>query len=430
MSELDPQVLRAARNATEPTLAEVDALMRGLRREQTPSRLPMLVLGFAAAAAIVLLMLWPSTAQYGPTPTGPVRLTAQHLAFGPSISVTGTGSAVVTAAGPEGTRIELRQGAITATVDPTGAFRALTIATPDGTEVAVRGTVFTVTWDGQAGSVAVARGLVSVTGSDLDTELAAGEQISWNDGATVGEGSRPEPIPAKGEGSGAPDLLDRGDHLPVPRAPAPVIDAAPAPSIAEPDEVPPEPAVVASEPVAALEPDLPAEPNPSPDLAQARAFGRVQQALEDGRAEDAEYLAGLFVERYPDSSLASEASFVAIEAIAVRDPAKAVARASAWLTAHPSHARRIDVLTLHATLSRDRLKDCAAALPSYTELASLTRGSEGARALAYQGLCAADLGDVVVAREALDAALAAPQLPRALAPRVRATRDRLREDTP
>ena len=438
MSTLPQDLLDVAREATEPSAREVDDLIRSLRPAPAPRRYGWAV-GLAAAAALLAFLLLPSGPSYGPAPSGDITLSATALEFGPSISITGSGTGTVAAAGPEGTRIELLQGELTASVQVGGAFRALTIATPDGTEVSVTGTVFTVRWDGSAGSASVARGRVAVRGTDLDTELGAGERITWNDGATAGEGSSPDPISTRGEDGGAPDLPGRGDHLlaepvEVPVA-APVVAARP-----EPEPAPePAPAPEAqeepqgSEPVALLEepPASRGEASSGEDMiARARAFGRVQQALEEGRLADAEHLAGLFVQRYPTGTLASKAAVFRIEAVTARDPAAAVALADAWLAAHRDLDQRQDVLELRAAAARDGLQDCALALPSYEELARLASGGEEARALAFQGLCAADVGDVDQARTALDAALAHPSLPRALAPRVRSARDRLPEDTP
>ena len=138
----------------------------------------------------------------------------------------------------------------------------------------------------------------------------------------------------------------------------------------------------------------------------------------------------LFLQRYPDGALSAEAGVLQIEAVAATDADRAVKLADLWLGTQPDHGRRVDVLTLRATLARDRLEDCRRALPSYRELARIATGGAQARALAYQGICAAQVGDAAQAAPALDAALSHSSLPRALAPRVRAARDRLREDSP
>ena len=186
----------------------------------------------------------------------------------------------------------------------------------------------------------------------------------------------------------------------------------------EPVAAAPEPGV--SEPVALVEPSV--------DLSRARAFGRVQQALEERRMADAEHLAAVFLQRYPTGSLSAEAGVLQIEAVATHDPAAAVRLADAWLGSHRNLDQRHDVLLLRATAARDGLQDCALALPSYEELARLASGAQEARALAFLGLCAADVGDSGRAATALDAALIHPDLPRALAPRVRTARARLHED--
>lgn len=421
MSGIDQELLDGAREATEPSVAEVDGLIRSLRPEPAPRSYGW-ALALAASAALVAFALF-QPASYGPHPTGDIALSATPLAFGPSISVTGSGTATVAMAGPDGTRVLLLGGELTASVAPGGAFRALTVATPDGTEVSVTGTVFTVAWDGTDGSASVARGRVAVRGPTLNAELAAGEQISWNDGTTAGEGFSPDPISAQGEDGGAPDLPGRGDHLGVEMAPgvAPVVTPRVVAPVVRGPEPDPEPAV--SEPVALLEPEAPTPP----DLARARAFGRVQQALEEQRLADAEHLAGTFLQRYPTGALSSEAAVLRIEAVAARDPAAAVHLADEWLVGHRDLDLRQDVLRLRATAARDGLEDCALALPSYAELARLASGDDEARALAFLGLCAADVGDAERAREALDAALNHPDLPRALAPRVRSARDRLED---
>ncbi len=431
MSGLDQDLLDVAREATKPSVREVDDLVRSLRPAPAPRRYGWAV-GFAAAAVLLVFTVFNAGPVYGPAPQGEVDLSATPISFGPSITVAGSGSGMVAAAGPEGIRIELLQGELTASVQVGGDFRALTIATPDGTEVSVTGTVFTVTWDGSTGSASVTRGRVAVRGADLDTELAADERITWNDGATAGEGSSPDPISARGEDGGAPDLPGRGDHLLVDPAPpaAPVVavepELLPEPEPEPEPEAQDEPEV--SEPVALLEES---EASSGEDtIARARAFVRVQQALEEERLADAEHLASLFVQRYPTGTLSSKAAVFRIEAVTARDPAAAVALADAWLAAHRDLDQRQDVLELRAAAARDGLKDCALALPSYEELARLASGDVEARALAFLGLCAADVGDADRALTALDAALAHPSLPRALAPRVRSARDRLPEDTP
>ena len=433
MSELDQGVLDAARDATEPSPAEVTSLLRAMRRERAPrpSALPIF-----AAGVLALVAVWVLMPGYGSAPSGDIALTDAGLRFGPAITVTGDGAATVLAADADGTHIRLDAGRLTASVEPERRFRALVIETPDGTRVSVQGTVFTVRWDGHAGSVSVARGAVDVRGPSASETVRGGGEISWNDGTAVGEGFSPDPIPAQEEEGGAPDLPDRGDRLPepVPAAttasptlqpapvPAPVRQPPPAAAPTPPPMEPTEP-----EPVAALEPSAPSS---SPDLARARAFGRVQEALEGGRHSDAAYLADLFLQRYPDGALSAEAGVLQIEAVAATDADRAVKLADLWLGTQPDHGRRVDVLTLRATLARDRLEDCRRALPSYRELARITTGGAQARALAYQGICAAQVGDAAQAAPALDAALSHSSLPRALAPRVRAARDRLREDSP
>ncbi len=428
-----------ARQATEPTSLEVQRLRARLVDVQ-PSRSPALGWAVAGVAlAALLFAVWP--AGYGTAPVGQeVALTEGPLQLGPSITLSGDGALRVLAADRDGTVVQLDRGTVVAEVDPEGRFRAFAVRAPGDVEVSVVGTRFSVSWDPRSGGeVQVTRGRVAVTAPDGPRALGAGESWSWVGDAAVEEEPLERPVP--GADDGAPGLLDGGDRLSapdalpssgVPRAGSQAADPSPVPPAAA---RPPPPVAAAGpdaaepEPIAALDP-IDSAPVPAPDLSQARDFGRVQEAMERGAYEDAAALAARFRSTHPRGALSDEAGVIEIEALASTDPATAVRAAEAWLAEHPSHTRRADVLQLHAATANDRLQDCAAAVPSYDELTRLVSGADQARALAFLGLCAHQLGDAARARAAIDAALAHPDLPPPLAPSLKKARRALSSETP
>jgi hypothetical protein len=93
------------------------------------------------------------------------------------------------------------------------------------------------------------------------------------------------------------------------------------------------------------------------------------------------------------------------------DDEAALEAAAEFLTRHPDSSSRYDVRWIEATVARDRLHDCARALPAYRELAAAP-GAQAGEAGFYRGVCAAEQGRDAEARGALEAALVAGLAPK------------------
>ena len=184
MSDPTSTQLDAARRATEPTQAEVDGLLRALReRPQRRFQLDLRIALAAAAAALVVGLLLHEPG-YGDAPAPGTRVElaeAGALRLGPSISLTGDASLIVTSASHQGTVVTLTDGTVRAEVDPTGAWRTFAVRAPEDVTVRVVGTVFSVSWDAEEerGAVAVERGRVAVEAPEGDRAVAASERWTW-----------------------------------------------------------------------------------------------------------------------------------------------------------------------------------------------------------------------------------------------------------
>lgn len=415
--------LDAARRATEPTGAEVDGLLRALREQpQRRFRLDLRIALAAAAAALVVGLLLHEP-HYGDAPAPGARVELAEvgaLRLGPSISLTGDASLIVTSASHRGTVVTLTEGTVQAEVDPSGAWRSFAVRAPQEVTVRVVGTVFSVSWDAEEGrgAVAVERGRVAVEGPEGDRAVAAGERWTWGG---------PEAVPQVAPGPAAeeapevvePEVVE--PEVEQPEVEGPRIEA---PQVAR---IPPAPAPQATpepEPLAVVDPMEPAD-EPAPTTAEAAprdysdhlAFNRVDQATGPERLA----LAEAFLARYPDSALAPSVEAIRVEALAGERPEEALQRAEAWLVAHPNHPDRRLLLSLAAPIARDDLQDCGRALPWYRELVRMHEGGAEATNLSWAALCAAELQDPE-AGALLDAALAHPQSPRALRPALKQAR--------
>jgi len=427
---MSEQVPGWAIEATEPSALEISRLQARLR-DPAPSRSWGLPAAAMAAAALVLvaILVMPGPA-YGPAPSvgTPMALGQAPLLLGPSIRVTGTGSLIVEQAGETGTRVRLAQGTLVAAVDPDGPFRAFTVVADD-VEVSVVGTRFSVSWSEGAGAVSVQRGRVAVQGRGERLTLGAGDGWNWGGDTTAGEEPLDHPVP--GVDDGAPGLPGGGAHPPPPARAVEQPTVAPPTVLATPRPTPAPNVAPDPEPIAAVDPlPQPPEAEPAPDLARARAFGRVQEAMETEAYSDAATLADRFLDTWPGGALGAEAGALRIEALAHTDPRAAIAAADAWLDTYRSHTRRAEVLRIRAATANDALRDCGLALPSYLELSETQSGREQAQAMAFLGLCAHQTGDTATAQRAIDAALDHPDLPRPLAPSLRAARRALSSEAP
>lgn len=419
MSAPTPTQLDAARRATEPSQAEVDGLLRALR-EQPQRRFQLdlrIALSAAAAALVVGLLLHEPNYGDAPGPGARVELAeAGALRLGPSISLTGDASLIVTSASERGTVVTLTDGTVQAEVDPTGAWRTFAVRAPEGVTVRVVGTVFSVSWDAEEerGAVAVERGRVAVEGPEGDRAVAAGERWTWG-----GPGAATQ-VAASPVAEEAPEVVepeepeDEALRVEPPEAPE-AAQVAPAPR----PQATPEP-----ERLAVVDPMEPAD-EPAPTSAEAAprdysdhlAFNRVDQATGPERLA----LAEAFLTRYPDSVLAPSVEAIRVDALAGERPEEALQRAEAWLAAHPNHPDRRLLLSLAAPIARDDLQDCGRALPWYRELVRMHEGGAEATNLSWAALCAAELQDPE-AGALLDAALTHPQSPRALRPALKQAR--------
>lgn len=113
----------------------------------------------------------------------------------------------------------------------------------------------------------------------------------------------------------------------------------------------PLPRRVAADEVPEVDPSL----IPYSELMEAHDDGRLMLADVDG-----------FLETHPDSMFAREARVWRLERLAEEvDPADALFEVESWLARYPSSPRFAEVHYLRATLLRDRLENCEAAVPSY-----------------------------------------------------------------
>ncbi len=431
-----------AREATEPTSFEVARLQAKVRAGD-PVRSRRLAPIFAVGAGAALVLAFALTRPSGPAYTAPALGTQLALSegaqLGPSIILSGAGTALVTRADTARTVVTLEEGRLVAEVDPDGAYRNFTVRAPGDVEVHVVGTKFTVAWEADTGEVSVERGRVAVyVETSGPNYLRAGESWTWDGGAAVEEESHDRPVP--GVTDGAPEPPDGSALQPVPASDGPE-ESMVNRTTPSPDTPAPTPERADSVTSAASDPEAVAviDPLPEPseatnqpdDLAAAKAFGLVVASAEQQDWSTAADLADRFIATHPNHSLAAEAGYVRIDALSHSVPQAAVDTAADWLNSYPRHHRRADVLFLHATIAYDRLGDCGAALPSYTELSRLAAGEQQAKAFAFQGLCAKELGQSDLARSAIGAALNHSDLPRALkAPLKRAERELPTRSTP
>ncbi|HJN73717.1 MAG TPA: hypothetical protein QGF58_07280 [Myxococcota bacterium] len=118
--------------------------------------------------------------------------------------------------------------------------------------------------------------------------------------------------------------------------------------------------------VASIQPwgPLPRRPprvDPAPDVP---AFVVLMNSRDAGQLMLADV--ETFLSEYPESPFAHEASVMRLERLAEEvDPEDALSQVEAWLEVHAHSPRFAEVHYLRATLLRDRLEDCGAAMTSY-----------------------------------------------------------------
>jgi hypothetical protein len=190
-----------------------------------------------------------------------------------------------------------------------------------------------------------------------------------------------------------------GPPTPPPAQVAPPLLVTPSRAPAAPVPLPVRPEQTAAPRVAP--PAAPKEP-PSSAAEAAAAFAAILDMAQQGSSETA-LLAKIraFRTDFKDSVFDAEALTLALEVEAVHgNPTEVGDKIGAYLAAHPHSPRRHGLLQLRAQLHRDQ-RDCALALRDYRVLARETQGADAARAQAWRGLCARELGLLDEAAEAL-----------------------------
>lgn len=356
----DDDLLEIAREATSPLEDEL-AMMARRPLPQTRRSLPIWVIPMtmAAVAVATLWVYWPAPVHTDLPLHSEIRLVGAHHDLGPDIDFRGIGDIRVEAAGIDGNVVRVLRGAVHFEVDPNGLQRDLQVLAGD-TIVEVRGTVFDVYFiDGHA-AVDVTRGRVAVSGPWTGS-LVAGQ--SWTeerpDNVVIVEGPRQPPVEIV--------RIER-----IRDTDSPVLEDE------EKEEV---------------------------DL--ALAYTRLLDQMEDPNVFDRDLLRQIerFLDDHPESALVEDATALRLEVESrIRPVWQVVPDIDAFVTAYPKTPRRLSLLELRATLLREN-QDCEGALPTYRVLASDGKGQLKARAEAWRGLCALQLGKHAEARKALATAL-------------------------
>ena len=383
------------RDASEQPDEAVELLLRRLQRTTIPTRRQRVPLWMPIAAASALAALaWVSLnglaePEYGEitlqTGVQAQLLQADVTQLGPSIAMRGLATVQVVQADEHGTVVRIERGSAHFEVDPGGPFRELTVLADD-TRVRVTGTSFIVhrLWDSV--HVDVLRGSVLIDRAGALETVVAGESWSHQGVVATALPTQPTWVVADTE-----PLIDADDSQAVP--PLSGVVPGPTDTVRQADTAPSPPIVAPT----------------APQSAEA-AYAAVLDAVDAeetpasiARAVDA------FLRRFPDSPLAPDATALRLEiATDLEAPAVVLDDVIAWLDAWPGHPRRLAMLELGATVARDRLRDCARALPLYRELSERVGVSKAPSMLALRGLCALDVGEREEAQEALTRATEGP----------------------
>lgn len=260
--------------------------------------------------------------------------------------------------------LELQRGVVAVDVTPGSVPGLHVVAGP--VRVRVLGTSFVVTRQQDEVTVSVARGRVEVLHRGTERPLGAGQ--AWGT-ATDANGGDMEP---------GPD----GDVSP------PVSPTEPP----EPPESPP-----AASPMESHE----STPEPGPETAALaltdaeRDFLAIQDALAGGAPPDEVLDAtSSYLATHPAGPLTVEVEAWQVEATArAGRHQEAYQLAAAFGREHPNSPRSLQILTLQATVARDRLRDCSLAIEPYRELTGrLGTGPRAAEAHYYLAVCALEQG--------------------------------------
>ena len=399
---VDPGLLQGCADATSPTPAEVDSLLRSLRSPapvaRPPWRRPAPVLSAAAAtAAALLLVLLPPSPR--PLIGATIELAeGELLELGASIDLRGPATVVLRDHG----RVELLEGRLGAEVEPLGEDRELAIVSGALTTVVV-GTRFEVVRRGGRETVSVERGRVRVETPDGARLLGAGDSLSWPGPLRSVQAAAPTAAPAE---PATPE------EAPEPATPEPVAVLVPERTRPEP----PAPRSLDRTPADLLRDIQIAELGPEIEPEDARDFRRIQMELEMNTAPTSTLvMTERFLSKHRDSALAQEARIIRLELLVqTAAPREALAELDGWLSAHPDDPQFLRLLELRADTARDGLHDPRSALPGYRVLAARARGERRARGQAFRGLCAYSLGLHDEAWEALSLAATDDFLPEVL----------------
>ena len=313
--------------------------------------------------------------------TSPDAPEAISPVFGVDLAVAESSRISVVADRSHQVAIDLRRGEVVVDFEPSASVTALEVVAGDVT-VSVTGTRFGVSRRGNDIAAWVDHGSVLVSWPGGETALGDGE--SWHQSR-----ARQEPL------AGRPS---------EPAQDAPAADAPAAPAVALLTQEPPAPQV--SE--------------------QATLLARIEIDRASGvpaaeRLDDLD----LFLVRYPGDPHGEEVLALKVEALAaVGADSQVMTTAQQFTRTYPDGTRHREVRWIEATVARDRLHDCAHALPIYRDLAGQAWGL-WAEAAFFQGVCAADEGHYDEARDALNLALGG-----ALEPTQEAEARRVLDDLP
>jgi hypothetical protein len=307
--------------------------------------------------------------------------------FGVTLDVAESSRISVVADRSHQVAIDLRRGEVVVDFEPSASAKALEVVAGDVT-VSVTGTRFGVSRRGNDIAAWVDHGSVRVTWPDGETELGDGE--SWHQSRARDEAVASRPSERAQRTLGDDARADDGTAAP------------------------PHVALVTHEP-------------PSPQVSeQATLLARIEIDRASGiPAADRLGDLDLFLVRYPDDPHGEEVLALKVEALAaVGADSQVLTVAQQFTRTYPDGTRRREVRWIEATVARDRLHDCAHALPIYRDLAGQAWGL-WAEAAFFHGVCAADEGHYDEARDALNLALTG-----ALQPTQEAEARRVLDDLP
>ncbi len=384
-ASIEPELVDAAAQATEPLDREINRLLRSRAHAQMPvpaaygwfgfepRQIGMVGAGAAALLAVGAYTAMP--ASYGPigSPVGEVAEWHGSFELGPSIDVTADGSLMVAQADRRGTVVDLIDGTAEFSVTPGGEYRHLLVHAQD-VEVEVIGTVFDVSIDNGVVWVGCERGKVEVRYAGLEFYVEGGE--AWNTAELAVALEEAKPAAPRTNGLGATDAA----HDAVASVPARVrapVGAPPAMDSEDVVEVEVEGSSEWSRPKTA-----------AGDLVKYTRIANRGASLEEKIGMWDQFLAD-----WPDAYEADEARLFRMEARLFMQPTRSgLGELDALIDAtsdRPDLLERAHELKVQIGVSF--LNDCGLALDSFRWQAGHDQLTplERAEASAYLGLCSA-----------------------------------------